>query len=108
LKQLLEPAGKRCPIGGALSGSLRRLLKICLDVRADGIGIPAEFLDQGRRDAVFLLQKGEQQGFHVERGLLVPLGDGLSLLQGCLGFDGQLVESHGFKRGLERPTLKKP
>jgi hypothetical protein len=51
----------------------------------------AEFLQEGRNQAVVLLEQGgeEVDGVHFLIG--VALGDLLGLLQGFLGFDGKAI-----------------
>ncbi|MOA44116.1 hypothetical protein D3C78_1663450 [compost metagenome] len=54
-----------------------------------------ELGEQGDDDALFLGDQGREQMNGVDRRVLMGFGDGLSLLDRLLGFQGESVEAHG-------------
>ena len=58
--------------------------------------VDSEPFDQRRDDAVGLLQQGREQVFHLDRAVVVAMGDRVGAPQRLLRLRGQLVVPHGF------------
>jgi hypothetical protein len=83
--------------GHPRSRNLRHLPKLLLEVTPKGGGVGPQLVEETGGQPVLLANQGDRQMLHIELLVSIPFSELLSLDQGFLGFDGQLVESnHGY------------